>query len=348
MAMGARKRIAFLGTVIFEHSHAQHFLDRLHLGYNWNGAWQDPRVDIASVYIEQFPQNDIGKQRLAKYGYRNSASIADALTLGTGRLAVDGVVIIAEHGDYPNNEMGQKLYPRYDWYKQVIDVFEKSGRSVPVFNDKHLSTSWSQCAEMVADCHRLKFKFLAGSSLPVTRRMPAIDMPHGVPLTESVCVGYGGVDSYDFHALETAQCMSERRRGGETGIRSCIALKGKALWEFLSRSDRADTRKLMVAALTRDTTTPLPSTPPASLGTPLMATSRRSRRSSARQTALPAPRRSKERRRKRPLSSERPGWSISRAYRRARRPTRGAPMGSSARAAGGPGRRLTRARPRRR
>ena len=112
MAMGARKRIAFLGTVIFEHSHAQHFLDRLHLGYNWNGAWQDPRVDIASVYIAQFPQNDIGKQRLAKYGYRNSASITDALTLGTGRLAVDGVVIIAEHGDYPNNEMGQKLYPR--------------------------------------------------------------------------------------------------------------------------------------------------------------------------------------------------------------------------------------------
>ena len=257
MAMGARKRIAFLGTVIFEHSHAQHFLDRLHLGYNWNGAWQDPRVDIASVYIAQFPQNDIGKQRLAKYGYRNSASIADALTLGTGRLAVDGVVIIAEHGDYPNNEMGQKLYPRYDWYTQVIDVFEKSGRSVPVFNDKHLSTSWSQCAEMVADCHRLKFKFLAGSSLPVTRRMPAIDMPHGVPLTESVCVGYGGVDSYDFHALETAQCMSERRRGGETGIRSCVALKGKALWEFMSRSDRADTRKLMVAALTRSHNLPV-------------------------------------------------------------------------------------------
>jgi hypothetical protein len=257
MAMGARKRIAFLGTVIFEHSHAQHFLDRLHLGYNWNGAWQDPRVDIASVYIAQFPQNDIGKQRLAKYGYRNSASIADALTLGTGRLAVDGVVIIAEHGDYPNNEMGQKLYPRYDWFKEVIDVFEKSGRSVPVFNDKHLSTSWSQCAEMVADCHRLKFKFLAGSSLPVTRRMPAIDIPHGVPLTESVCVGYGGVDSYDFHALETAQCMSERRRGGETGIRSCIALKGKALWDYLSRPDRADTRKLMVAALTRSHNLPV-------------------------------------------------------------------------------------------
>ena len=33
-----------------------------------------------------------------------------------------------------------------------------------------------------------------------------------------MCVCYGGVDSYDFHGLETAQCMSERRRGGEVGI----------------------------------------------------------------------------------------------------------------------------------
>ena len=67
MAMGARKRIAFLGTVIFEHSHSQHFLDRLHLGYNWNGAWKDPREDIASVIIAQITQNDIVKQRLSKY-----------------------------------------------------------------------------------------------------------------------------------------------------------------------------------------------------------------------------------------------------------------------------------------
>lgn len=257
MAFASRKRIAFLGTVVFEHSHSQHFLDRLALGYNWGGKWQDPRVDIASVYLAQFPDNDLGKQRLEKYHYNLSTSIANALTLGTGRLAVDGVVIIAEHGDYPNNAMGQKLYPRYDWFKQVVRVFEASGKSVPVFNDKHLSTTWEQSAEMVQDAHRLRFKLLAGSSLPVTRRLPAIDMPHDVPLKESVCVGYGGVDSYDFHALETAQCMSERRRGGEVGIKNCIALKGKAMWDYLSQSDRGDTRNLIVAALTRSHNLPI-------------------------------------------------------------------------------------------
>jgi len=252
-----RKKIAFLGSELRTHSHSQHFLDRLAMGYAYKGEWRQPRLDIASVYIDQHPTNDLTPGRIERYGLNAYDTIEEALTLGTGKLAVDGVVIIAEHGDYPVNEKGQRRYPRYEWFKKVVKIFEASGRSVPVFNDKHLSTTWSECAEMVADCHRLKFKFLAGSSLPVTRRMPAIDLPHGVPLNESVCVGYGGVDSYDFHALETAQCMSERRRGGETGIRSCIALKGKALWEYLSRPDRADTRKLMVAALTRSHNLPV-------------------------------------------------------------------------------------------
>jgi hypothetical protein len=52
-------------------------------------------------------------------------------------LDVDGVIIIAEHGDYPRNDKGQKRYPRYDFFKEMVKVFESSGRSVPVFNDKH-------------------------------------------------------------------------------------------------------------------------------------------------------------------------------------------------------------------
>ena len=254
---GARKKIAFLGTEVRTHSHAQHFLDRLAMGYGWRGAWQAPRVDIASVYIDQFPKGDLGHERVRKYGLKLYPTISEALTLGTVKLAVDGVVIIAEHGDYPNNEMGQKLYPRYEWFKECVKVFESSGRSVPVFNDKHLSTTWDQCAEMVADSKRLGFPFLAGSSLPVTRRMPSIDMPYGVPLSESVCVAYGGVDSYDIHALETAQCMSERRKGGEVGIRSVLALRGARMWEMLAQPDRETTRRLMVSALTRSHNLPV-------------------------------------------------------------------------------------------
>ncbi len=256
-AFQPRKKVAFLGTVVHQHSHAQHFLDRQTLGYSWDGEWRAPRVDVASVFIDQFPEKDLARERIQRHKLRQYSSIAEALTLGGSKLAVDGVVIIAEHGRYPSNEKGQRLYPRYEWFKEVIKVFEDSGRSVPVFNDKHLSTTWGRCAEMVADSRRLGFPFLAGSSLPVTWRMPAIDMPFDVPLVESVCVGYGGVDSYDFHGLETAQCMSERRQGGEVGIESVHAIRGEKMWEMLAAPEREVTRRLIVAALCRSHNLPV-------------------------------------------------------------------------------------------
>ncbi len=253
-----KKRVAFLGTVIFRHSHAQHFLDRLTQGYMWQGKWVPPRVEVASVYIEQFPERrDLGRQRIEKHQLNQCSSIREALTLGGSELAVDGVVIIGEHGNYPRNEKGQTLYPRFAWYQEVVKVFEESGRSAPVFNDKHLSTDWSECVKMVEDARRLDFALLAGSSLPVTWRLPSIDMPHNADLRESVCVAYGGVDSYDFHAFETAQCMSERRRGGEVGIESVHALRGDNLWAALDGDDRRRTRDLFVAALNRSHNLPV-------------------------------------------------------------------------------------------
>ncbi|MBI3858184.1 MAG: hypothetical protein HY293_21085 [Planctomycetes bacterium] len=256
-APSPRKKIAFIGTEIRTHSHAQHFFDRLTMGYGWRGGWQEPRLDVAGVYIDQFPENDLGRARVAKHNLKLFPSVADAITLGTGKLAVDGIVIIGEHGKYPRNEKKQVLYPRYEWFKECVKVFEAGGRAVPLFNDKHLSTTWERCAEMVADSKRLKFAFLAGSSLPVTRRLPAVDMPHGAPLRESVCVGYGGVDSYDIHALETAQCMSERRKGGEVGIGKVHALRGAPMWELLAAPEREATRRLMVSALTRSHSLPV-------------------------------------------------------------------------------------------
>ena len=141
------------------------------------------------------------------------------------------VLLIGEHGEYPSNEKGQRLYPRYEHFKQMAEVFERSGRGVPVFNDKHLSWNWEWAREMYDISQDMGFAFMAGSSLPVTWRTPSIDMPLGVPVSEAVCVGYGGVDSYDFHALETLQCMVERREGGESGVKWLQAYRGDTFWD---------------------------------------------------------------------------------------------------------------------
>jgi hypothetical protein len=254
-AAAPRKKVALVGTVVKRHSHAQHFLDRLALGYGWAGEWQKPRLDLAGLYVDQFPEGDLARSRAERYHVPIYPSIAEALTLGTGKLAVDGVVIIGEHGDYPRNEIGQTLYPRYEFFQQVVKVFEASGRSVPVFNDKHLSTDFAQAAAMVAESKRRGFPFLAGSSVPVTHRLPAIDLTWGTALVESVAVGYGGVDAYDFHGLETAQCMSERRRGGETGIRSVQALRGARMWDRVAGQEQ--TQRLLLAALSRSHSLPV-------------------------------------------------------------------------------------------
>lgn len=259
-AAPSRPRIALLGTVVHELSHAQHFLDRLAMGYAWRGAWQAPRLEVAGLFIDQFPdwpRKDLARQRAEKYRLTIAPTVGEALTLGTGKLAVDGVVIVAEHGEYPRTATGQTRYPRYRWFKECVRAFEAAGRAVPVFMDKHLSTTWPECLEMVEDSRRLGFPLHAGSSLPVTLREPAIDIPAGAPLVESVCVAYGGPDSYDFHGLETAQCMSERRQGGEAGIVAVQALRGERLWEALAVPDRQVTRELIVAALARSHNLPV-------------------------------------------------------------------------------------------
>jgi hypothetical protein len=254
-AAPARKKIALIGTEVRRHSHAQHFIDRFLLGYAWDGGWRRPEVDLVSLYIDQFPDGDLARATARRHNVPIHATIADALTLGTSKLAVDGVVIIGEHGNYPRNEKGQRLYPRFKFFKEVMKVFESSGRSVPVFNDKHLSTDWRECVEMVEDSKRLRFPLQAGSSLPMTRRMPALDIPYNTPMSESVCACYGGMDSYDFHGLETAQCMSERRKGGEVGISRVLALRGAPMWEHAAK--RENTKRLLVAALTRSHNLPV-------------------------------------------------------------------------------------------
>ncbi|HXG48144.1 MAG TPA: hypothetical protein VNO52_11010 [Methylomirabilota bacterium] len=244
-----RKRVAILATEVRKHSHAQHFIDRFVEGYGWQGHHHRPPMDLVSLYVDQFPAGDLSRDRARRRGVRIFPTIAEALTLGGPSLAVDGVLIIAEHGKYPRNEKGQTLYPRFRFFRETVAVFEASGRSVPVFNDKHLSTDWGECTAMMRDARRLGFPFLAGSSLPVTWRMPMLEFEPDTPLIESVCVCYGGVDSYDFHGLETAQCMSERRAGGESGVKSVLAVRGERVWAEIERRDT--TRRLVLAALTR-------------------------------------------------------------------------------------------------
>jgi hypothetical protein len=229
-----RKRLAIVTTEWRYHSHAWHMGERFLVGYPINGHWHHPPLDVVGVYVDQFPENDLARSRAAEFKFPIYPTIAETLRAGGDKLAVDAVLVIGEHGSYPKSDIGQTKYPRYEFFKQVTDVFRADGRAVPVFNDKHLSWNWDWAKEMVDISRELEFPFLAGSSLPVTWRMPSIDMPYGAEVDEMLCVAMGGVDSYDFHALEVIQCMAERRRGGETGVAAVQGLRGEAVWKALA------------------------------------------------------------------------------------------------------------------
>ena len=251
--MSKRPQIAAVVTVYRKHSHAQHIVDRFLEGYGWNGRHHRPPMDLVSLYVDQVGEDDLSRDRAARFpAMKIYPTVADALTLGGSGLAVDGVLLVGEHGDYPRNEKGQRLYPRYELFRQIVAVFRSSGRTAPVFNDKHLSWNWAWAREMYDISRQMGFAFMAGSSLPVTWRTPPLDMPTGARVREALCVGYGGVDSYDFHALETAQCMVERREGGEKGVRWLQAYRGDSFWE--AHHAGVWPRELFEAALCRSHT----------------------------------------------------------------------------------------------
>ncbi len=224
-------------------------VDRFLVGYPHEGRWHRPAIEVASLYVDQRPDGDLSRARAEEFGFNIYPTIAETLRLGGGKLAVDGVLIIGEHGDYPRNEKGQILYPRYEFFSRVADVFLRDGRAVPVFNDKHLSYSYDNARKMVAAAHELGFPLMAGSSLPVTFRLPSVEMPHGANVKEALMIGNGGSDAMDFHALEAMQCMLERRNGGETGIAAVQLVDGDEAWK--AGEDGRWSMDLLAAALSR-------------------------------------------------------------------------------------------------
>ena len=229
----ARKRLAVVTTLWNYRSHAWHMAERFMVGYPLNGKWHRPPFDVVSAYVDQRPEGDLSGKRAAEFGFKIYPTVAEALRNGGSKLDVDAVLVIGEHGSYPINAIGQKQYPRYELFQQIVEVFKADGRTTPVFNDKHLSWKFEWAKQMVDQSRAMGFPFLAGSSLPVTWRMPSIELPYGAEVNEVLCVAHGATDIYDFHALESLQSFVERRKGGETGVKWMHALKGDAVWKAL-------------------------------------------------------------------------------------------------------------------
>jgi hypothetical protein len=225
------KKIAAIVTVYTHNSHADMIVSRLLQTDTLDGKGKDSPLELVSLYTDQKkPEKDISRLLAASHRFRVSDTIEDALTLGTGGLAVDGVLLIAEHGEYPKSMVGNTQYPKRRFWEETIEVFRTSGRVVPVFIDKHLADNWEDAKFIYDSARELKVPLMSGSSVPGTWRRPSADVKRGARLREIVGITYHITEHYGFHALEMVQALAEQRQGGESGISAVQTLTGEAVW----------------------------------------------------------------------------------------------------------------------
>ncbi len=247
----SRPRIALILTTYFEFSHADVLGTRLIEGYPWEGGEHtDPRVEVVSMYLEQDgvknwgkpgnERDDIGREIAARAGIPIYPTPAEALGAGKPGINVDGVVIIGEHGDFELNEYEQKLYPRRRLFDAVVSAMIATDTFIPVFNDKHLAWSHTDARTMYDNAQRLGIGLGAGSTVPITWRVPqGTTWPMGEPMTEVAAAGYGSYEAYSYHAIEGMLSFAENRAGGETGVVAVEAFRDEAAVQALAEAPSA-------------------------------------------------------------------------------------------------------------
>jgi len=242
-----RPRVAVILNVYFPNSHADVFCGRLLEGYRLNKQSYRPRLQTASFYVDQFPVNDMAREQAEEYGVTIYPDVASALRLGGRKLAVDGVAIVGEHGNYPRTPRGNFMYPRWKRFDEVTSVMRADGKVVPIFHDKYFGYEWDQASRMYERMRQMKIPVVCGSTLPLTWRRPPLEFANGVQLDEVMAVSFSDIEEHAYHGIELMQAMAERRSGGETGIERIRCVEGDEVWRLAEKKEWS--RDLLDAAL---------------------------------------------------------------------------------------------------
>ena len=220
-------RVAAIATIYYSKSHADVIATKFMKGMSTDEGLM-PRKWTVSLYIDHVLENDIGVAGSRVRGTHLSQH-PPCLHAGTDKLNVDAVLLIGEHGDYPGTSGAVTCTRAAIFFEQIAGGLCRERRSVPVFSDKHFAMTLGRSVD-VGSGWELAIPLMAGSSLPLAWRSPWLEHPKETPIEEALSIGYGGIEAYGYHALETLQCMVERRSGGEQGVVWVQCLEGDDVW----------------------------------------------------------------------------------------------------------------------
>lgn len=228
-----RPKVAVIITEYSHNSHAEVIVGRLlgHFGFK-------QRIAVASLYLDQIPDSDIGREEAARAGIPICGTINEAIVEANRHgQGLAGVLIIGEHGQYPMVPNGQKDYPRRRFIEETLDALDEIGVRVPIFSDKHLSWNMDDALWIYRSLKVRRIPFLGGSSIPFVPLIPAVNEASLRKPQELLAVSFGGTEDYGYHAWEALQSLAERRSGGETGVTSIRVVQGEQVWEEMARGE---------------------------------------------------------------------------------------------------------------
>ncbi|WP_409341495.1 hypothetical protein [Paenibacillus sp. MBLB4367] len=223
-----KKRVAAIISEYWDISHADVIITKMLDGFSLDGRTYQSTLDIVSMYVDRFPDNDMSRNLAAKHSIPIYGSIREALLHGGDAFTLDGIILIGEHGVYPFNEIGQELYPRRLFFEACLNVMLEYNRIVPVYTDKGFAVVQEDIEWMYAQIKRYDIPFMSSSVVPFARKQPIErPFPPGAPLHKMFGFSYGSLERYVYHTLEMLQSVAEQRACGESGIRAVRAYKNE-------------------------------------------------------------------------------------------------------------------------
>ena len=219
------RKIAFLLDEFASPSPAQQLLDRFLIGYPRDGAWHKLQSAGVTAYLAVSAESNFGTR--PEEFHLGVAPTAERAVAGA-----DAVVIVARRPGALANEAFLRI------------ALEEAPEGAACFVHGALANNLASARKFADKAASRRIALRSGTPLSVTWRLPAMDVPMGTPLTEALIVVQvnplsiqatppsppATLAGAELQALDGLLPVVERRRGGESGIRSVRFLEGKGLW----------------------------------------------------------------------------------------------------------------------